>query len=108
VRVATWLGLLLAAGLGAAIVSKPPPVKVAPAARPVEVESFDRRWAPVNQMPPAVIIRRVPNDTSAAAPTPPPALKIDGPKTQRRSDICARHGLRRVTLKGGRSWRCRR
>ncbi|MGY3615714.1 hypothetical protein [Bradyrhizobium sp. USDA 10063] len=42
----------------------------------------------------------------AAAP-----IEAKAPRRRRhiaRRDVCARHGLRKVSIRGGRSWRCRR
>jgi hypothetical protein len=40
-------------------------------------------------------------------PKPPPSPEAELAKMTSVTDICTRHGLRKVTVRGGKSWRCR-
>jgi len=66
---------------------------------------FAGRWEPVDALPvnrpsgKAVTTQNIPVTAAAPLPTPRPAVKV--------ADLCTRHGLRKVTTRGGRSWRCR-
>jgi hypothetical protein len=114
------LPLLLA---GAVVFSRPAP-RPAPSAQsalrviPLDTRTFGERW-PVNALPQDIRVqttriaaeiplpqpRPVPAvDENAASPSPPPTRLVR--RASLRLDICARHGLRKVTQ--GRSWRCRR
>jgi hypothetical protein len=111
---------------GAVAVSRPaPPVPVKPVQSEgvrmirMDTQTFRARWMPVNDMPPATTTNEKGNaldlrgTTSApvvvVARPPPPAARIVK-RASLRQDICARHGLRRVTytVRGYQHWRCRR
>ena len=98
-----------------------PPLPIdAPAITP---EAFNHRWGAVNEaryVPRENEVRYIPRDdpgvrgreavadavTGAQAPLQPrhrPKLK----KTTR-ADVCARHKMRKVVTKGGKSWRCKK
>ena len=59
--------------------------------------TFRDRWASVIDLPPAMIAQEIP------LPPPRPEIKL---KPRSSSDLCARHGLRKVS--SGRRWRCKR
>jgi hypothetical protein len=67
-----------------------------------QVPTFRQRWEPF------IETTAVPLDDvavrSASPPMPRPRLR----EQPRATDVCARHGMRKVTTGGGRSWRCRR
>jgi len=113
---------------GAVAVSRPaPPVPVKPVRTEgvrmirMDTQTFRARWMPINDMPPATTTNEKGRDaldlrgtTSApvvvVARPPPPAARIVRRASLRPTDICARHGLRRVTytVRGYQHWRCRR
>ena len=107
---------------GAVAFSRPaPPVASKPAPQavrviPLDTRTFDQRW-PANALPQENRVRsirvageiplptaRPAVDENAAPVSSPPARVVK--RAALRHDICARHGLRKVTQ--GRSWRCRR
>jgi hypothetical protein len=73
-------------------------------ATPVVAQDFNERW-PFRD--------GVESHTSVPLPKPRPEIITDferphtKPRRERR-DVCARHGMRRVVTRGGKSWRCRR
>jgi len=88
----------------------------------MDATTFRGRWMPINDMPPATVIHEVkggdalsqeltgkPVEVAASAPRPP-AARIVKRASLRPTDVCARHGLRRVTysVRGYQHWRCRR
>ena len=108
---------------GAVAVSRPaPPLPVKPVRTEtvrvvrMDAQTFRARWLPVNDMPPATQkgsdAPLVPTSAPVAvdAKPPPPAARIVRRAALRPTDICARHGLRRVTytVRGYQHWRCRR
>jgi outer membrane biosynthesis protein TonB len=64
----------------------------------------------VQYLPPTPVAAP-PVQIAEVVPLPPPKPVIEEPlpppRTVRR-DLCARHGLRKVETRGGKSWRCRR
>ena len=52
----------------------------------------------------------VPADVIIPPVTPPDAKPVAKPVRTRHaeSDVCSRHNMRKVSIRGGRSWRCRR
>jgi hypothetical protein len=119
---------------GAHAVSRPapsPPVPVklvqTEGVRVIRMDSqtFRARWSPVSDMPPATEVRyaRTPteNASNVARGERVMAGTVSGtdistaPPSRHRLrsrpaglDICARHKMRRVMVRGGKSWRCRR
>ena len=90
----------------------PPAVRVIP----LDTRTFDRRW-PANALPQENRVQsirvageiplptaRPAVDEGAASPSPPPARVVR--RAALRQDLCARHGLRKVSY--GKRWRCRR
>jgi hypothetical protein len=78
-----------------------------------DYNTFNNRWLPTINLPPATVIHEVQVTTS----TLPPVSEVQQPLPQsrrphpaapsaRRGDICSRHGMKRVNY--GRTWRCRR
>lgn len=74
----------------------------------LDTRTFSARWLPVNNMPPMQLAAA--KQPGEVTPLPP-----DHPRTARREvrvparrDVCGRHGMRKVSIRGGRSWRCRR
>ena len=105
---------------GAVAVSRPtPPVPVkavrTEGVRVIRMDSqtFSARWRPLYDIAPATVIREVPVATVPAAieasSSKPPA-RIVRRASLRPTDVCARHGLRKVeTVRGKwKGWRCRR
>jgi hypothetical protein len=87
----------------------------------LDANTFRGRWSPVNDLAPATVIHEVgggdaanlraaskPVDVAASAPRPPARLVRRA--SLRPTDLCARHGLRRVSysVRGYQHWRCRR
>ena len=88
---------------------------------PLDARSFNARWWP-DQAPTAVRVKTVPvraltNETSVkpvgepaetTTALPPPVMKRAALRSH--SDICARHGMRKVAVVRGKwkGWRCRR
>jgi hypothetical protein len=87
-------------------------------ARRMDAGTFRRRWSLVSDLPPALVIHEVgggdapPRETASkpvdAASSRPPARLVK--RASLRLDICARHGMRKVTytVRGYQHWRCRR
>jgi hypothetical protein len=108
---------------GVVTLSRPtPPVPINPVQTEtvrvvrMDVQTFRARWLPVNDMPPTILKGRdaplVPTSAPVAvdAKPPPPAARIVRRASLRPTDICARHGQRKVTytVRGYQHWRCRR
>jgi len=87
----------------------------------MDTQTFNARWRPINDVPPATVIhevRHVPDVAGAVSGTAggPPALPSARHRLTMRSkparlDVCQRHGMKRVNLKrpnGWPYWRCRR
>jgi len=76
-------------------------------AQRMDDNTFRIRWSAVDALPPATVVREVPVRIEASA-RPPPARLVK--RASLRGDVCARHGMRRVTVMRGRwqGWRCRR
>jgi len=69
---------------------------------------FGQRWAPVTAEPEG---RTVVPDLAMPMGGVPGGADEARPRTRRKTggaDLCARHGLRKVTTQNGRSWRCKR
>lgn len=111
------LGILPLGVFGLAALVTPPraPAPIAPIAVPTESiterrqddQTFRRRW-PID-LPPAVILREVPVIVSNVTPSAIPAPRVEK-RVALPTDVCARHGMRRVDYlkRGYRSWRCSR
>jgi hypothetical protein len=122
------LGLAPLLVFGAAAMLRPaPPVPVKPVAtegvRMIRMDdaTFRRRWAPLNDLPPATEVRYVREDVVSAVPV---ATALQAPQPRRlsrhrpalrtkpvRLDVCARHKMHRVNYtrpNGWPYWRCRR
>ena len=112
---------------GPAAVSRPTaPVPVKPVATEsirvirMDATTFRGRWMPINDMPPATVIHEVKGGDAlsqeitgkpvevAATPRPPVARIVK--RASLRHDVCAKHGLMKVTVIRGKwkGWRCRR
>jgi len=87
----------------------------------MDATTFRGRWMPINDMPPATVIHEVKGGDAlsqeltgkpvvAAARPSPPAARIVKRASLRPTDVCARHGQRKVTytVRGYQHWRCRR
>jgi hypothetical protein len=76
--------------------------------------TFALRWRPVADMPPTIETRIEPillvshetAPTSTSAPATPSARRLTS-RVSLRTDVCARHGQRKVMV-GKYRWRCRR
>jgi hypothetical protein len=77
------------------------------------------RTIPITQPePPAAVIGAAATERlRSVVLTPPPEAEDDPPPRHRKAkatrrassgDVCSRHGMRKVTIRGGKSWRCRR
>ena len=102
-------------------------------ARRADSDTFRLRWSAVAELPPAIEVhyvsdRVVDAETVASEPpAPPPSRQLEGVariderqtvgatvsarphqvrKAALRSDVCSRHGMRKVQY--GKRWRCRR
>jgi hypothetical protein len=112
-RGVVWACIVLAAVTAAALFLFSKPVAPEPTLfmKPVPVEgitarrmdegTFRVRWAAAGELPPATVIHEVPAE---AVRVPPPARIVK--RAALRLDICARHGMRKVSY--GKRWRCRR
>jgi len=123
VKYAAALGLLPVAVF---LISWPRPAPIAVRSVPTEGvtarrldegSTFRARWRVVHELPPATVLMR--NDTVVDEERHPggatiTAARVRSPRIVRRvalhRDVCARHGMRRVTVQRGRwqGWRCRR
>ena len=90
---------------------------------PLDARSFNARWWP-DQAPTSIRVKTVPvrvltnekPDEPAAGPAettsalPPPVHAMKRAALRSHSDICARHGMRKVDVVRGKwkGWRCRR
>ena len=88
---------------------------------PLDARSFNARWWP-DQAPTSIRVKTVPvrvltnerpsepvaEPAEATAALPPPVMKRAALRSH--SDICARHGMRKVVVVRGKwkGWRCRR
>jgi len=105
-----------------------PPVPV----KPVQVEgvrviamdtrTFSARWRPMYDVPPATVIHEIMGGgdahsrentgkpVEAVARPRPPAVRIVRRASLRPTDVCARHGLKKVEIMRGKwkGWRCKR
>jgi len=79
-------------------------------------QTFRRRWAPLQDVPPATEVRYVREDVvstvsgavkSAPQPVPPSRHRLAMRSKPARLDLCARHNMRKVMV-GRYRWRCRR
>jgi hypothetical protein len=94
----------------------PPPVASVEsnrATRADQLPTFQRRWEPFADST-AVPLNAVRHDRSREAaavagtePVRPPPMSTPRHLVREQADVCARHGMRKVTTRGGRSWRCR-
>jgi hypothetical protein len=84
-------------------------------AKPVEL--FDDRWraAGLVMLLAAMLEKAMPAEPVVAAPPDPPALKVAAAEpiarpalAARALDVCQRHRMHKVFIRGGRSWRCRK
>ena len=88
---------------------------------PLDAQSFNARWWPdqaatsvrVKMVPVRVLTNEKPDEpdaepAEATAALPPPVMKRAALRSH--SDICARHGMRKVDVVRGKwkGWRCRR
>jgi hypothetical protein len=83
----------------------------------MDANTFRARWRPIYDMPPATVIHEVGGgDAHSQGITGKPVVVASGPRPPAvrivrraalRSDICARHGQRKVMVSRYR-WRCRR
>jgi hypothetical protein len=71
--------------------------------------TFRLRWSVVSDLPPALVIHEVPAEATASVALPPVRL-VRRAALRQHNNVCARHGMRRVTYTRGRwqGWRCRR
>jgi hypothetical protein len=86
----------------------------------MDTRTFNARWRPINDVPPATEVRYVREDVvstvsgavkSAPQPVPPSRHRLTMRTKPARLDVCQRHGMKRVNLKrpnGWPYWRCRR
>ena len=115
---------------GPAAVSRPTaPVPVIPVqvegVRMIRMDSqtFRGRWMPINDMPPATVIHEVQlkggdalisqeitGKPVEAVARPLPPARLVRRAALRPTDVCAKHGQRKVTytVRGYQHWRCRR
>jgi hypothetical protein len=87
-------------------------------ARRMDAGTFRMRWSVVSDLPPALVIHEVGGgdaplrETASkpvdAASSRPPARLVK--RAALRTDICSKHGMRKVTYTRGKwqGWRCRR
>jgi hypothetical protein len=113
----------------AAVSAPPPPIPV----KPVQVEgvrmirmdatTFSGRWRPMYDVPPATVIHEVIHELKGgdapqeitgkpvvAVARPLPPARLVRRAALRPTDVCAKHGMHRVTVMRGKwqGWRCRR
>jgi len=115
---------------GPAAVSRPTaPVPVKPVAtesvtaRRSDVGTFHARWRPMYDVPPATVIHEVIHELKGgdapqeftgkpveAVARPLPPARLVRRAALRPTDVCAKHGQRKVTytVRGYQHWRCRR
>ena len=105
----------------ARVVMPPEPLVAMPKSNRLTL--FDERW---DRMPTIAEIRVIPLDDHPAPPQPPlPVVRPESPSPEpdpepepkrrhrqerehHQRDICERHDMHKVLIRGGRSWRCRR
>lgn len=104
---------------GAALLRPAPDVVPKPVAtegvtaRRIDEATFRSRWRPLYDVAPATVIHEVPVATVPAAveasSSRPPARRIVK-RAALRTDVCARHGMRRIEylVRGYKRWKCRR
>ena len=111
----------------AAVSAPPPPVPVKPVAtesvtaRRSDVGTFHARWRPMYDMPPATVIHEVqlkggdaPQEITGkpveAVVRPLPPARLVRRAALRPTDVCAKHGRKKVEVIRGRwkGWRCQR
>lgn len=70
------------------------------------LKKTDRIVGPVTTTP----VQTAPVRVAQAEPKPRAASKQAEPKKTRKVErnVCTRHGMRKMTTRGGKSWRCRR
>ena len=82
----------------------------------MDTRTFNARWRPINDVPPATEVRYVREDVvstvsgavkSAPQPVPPSRHRLAMRSKPARLDLCARHNMRKVMV-GRYRWRCRR
>jgi hypothetical protein len=88
----------------------------------MDATTFRARWRPMYDVPPATVIHEIMGGgdahsrentgkpVEAAARPRPPAVRIVRRASLRPTDVCARHGQRKVEylVRGYKHWRCRR
>ena len=87
----------------------------------MDAQTFRGRWMPINDMPPATVIHEVqlkggdaPQEFTGkpveAVARPLPPARLVRRAALRPTDVCAKHGLRKVETVHGKwkGWRCRR
>lgn len=106
-----------------AVSAPPPPIPIKPVQTEgvrliaMDTRTFSARWRPLYDMPPATVIHEVRGGDAqpredASKPVEvarlPPARIVR--RAALRTDICSKHGMRRVTysVRGYQHWRCRR
>jgi hypothetical protein len=86
-------------------------------ARVVQTETMPLLWLPVTVKTETVPLAVLKTETIAVEPDAHARAEIAIEKTVREKivrekkpvrDICERHGMRKVTIRNGRSWRCRK
>ena len=113
----------------AAVSAPPPPIPVKPVAtesvtaRRSDVGTFHARWRPMYDVPPATVIHEVIHELKGgdapqeitgkpveAVARPLPPARLVRRAALRPTDVCAKHGQRKVTytVRGYQHWRCRR
>ena len=75
-------------------------------------EAITDRWPALSQEPAAVRAAARTDEPQTVAATVsagrPHIRNVRKIRIADRADVCARHGMRKVITRGGRSWRCRR
>jgi len=86
----------------------------------MDANTFRGRWLPINDMPPATVMHNekgsdAPHVLIASKPVvavarPLPPARLVRRAALRPTDVCAKHGQRKVTytVRGYQHWRCRR
>lgn len=121
---------IVALGFGLAARSSTPPSP--PVKAVTTIQRSDKLFVEPVPPPPVVQVRTIPIVPDIVPPpqslpsVSPPAQKVaaaaeeeEAPDpvrarhhrvrgVQKRGDVCTRHGMRKVTTRGGRSWRCRK
>jgi hypothetical protein len=113
----------------AAVSAPPPPLPIVPTlvategVRMIRMDSqtFSGRWRPMYDVPPATVIHEVqlkggdaPQEFTGkpveAVARPLPPARLVRRAALRPTDVCAKHGMHRVTVMRGKwqGWRCRR